>query len=95
MKRLNLALVAALVAGGTAFASGAALAQGAEQYIPLLSYRTGPYAPSGIPAADGLMDYYKLVNAKGGINGVKLLVEECETGYDTARSVECYERMKT
>jgi branched-chain amino acid transport system substrate-binding protein len=30
----------------------------------------------------------------GGINGVKLLFEECETGYDTARSVECYERLK-
>ena len=95
MKRLNLTLVAALVAGSTALASSAAIAQGAEQYIPLLTYRTGPYAPSGIPAADGLMDYYKLVNAKGGINGVKLLTEECETGYDTARSVECYERMKT
>jgi ABC-type branched-subunit amino acid transport system substrate-binding protein len=40
------------------------------------------------------VDYYKLVNARGGINGVKLLFEECETGYDTARSVECYERLK-
>jgi len=31
---------------------------------------------------------------RGGINGVKLSFEECETGYDTARSVECYERLK-
>jgi branched-chain amino acid transport system substrate-binding protein len=37
----------------------------------------------------------KLVNAKGGINGVKIAYEECETGYDTARSVECYERLKS
>ena len=29
-----------------------------------------------------------------GINGVKLKYEECETAYDTARGVECYERMK-
>lgn len=93
MKRLNWIMGAALVAGSAVMASASAQAQ--EQYIPLLTYRTGPYAPSGIPAADGLMDYYKLVNAKGGINGVKLLTEECETGYDTARSVECYERMKT
>ena len=50
---------------------------------------------SGTPAANGLDDYYKLVNARGGINGVKLDFEECETGYDTAKTVECYERMKT
>jgi hypothetical protein len=31
----------------------------------------------------------------GGINGVKLTFEECETGYDTARGVECYERLKS
>jgi branched-chain amino acid transport system substrate-binding protein len=37
----------------------------------------------------------KFVNAKGGINGVKISYEECETGYDTARSVECYERLKS
>jgi branched-chain amino acid transport system substrate-binding protein len=30
----------------------------------------------------------------GGINGVKIIYEECETGYDTARGVECYERLK-
>jgi branched-chain amino acid transport system substrate-binding protein len=35
------------------------------------------------------------VNVKGGINGVKIAYEECETGYDTARSVECYERLKS
>ncbi len=60
----------------------------------MLSYRTGPYAPNGVPWANGYVDYLKLVNAQGGINGVKLAFEECETGYDTARSVECYERLK-
>ncbi|GAA4004689.1 ABC transporter substrate-binding protein [Comamonas faecalis] len=95
MKRLTAFAAATLVAGSALLAAGTAAAQDAQQYIPLLTYRTGPYAPSGIPAADGMMDYYKLVNARGGINGVKLLTEECETGYDTARTVECYERMKT
>ena len=60
----------------------------------MLSYRTGPYAPNGMPWANGYVDYLKLVNARGGINGVKITFEECETGYDTARSVECYERLK-
>jgi branched-chain amino acid transport system substrate-binding protein len=31
---------------------------------------------------------------KGGINGVKITFEECETGYATDKGVECYERLK-
>ena len=27
-----------------------------EQFIPMLVYRTGPYAPSGIPVANGFRD---------------------------------------
>ena len=41
-----------------------------------------------------MCDYLKLVNARGGINGVKVSFEECETGYATDRGVECYERLK-
>ena len=74
--------------------SAPAMAQQKEQYIPILSNRVGSYAPTGTPVANGMVDYYKLVNARGGINGVKLLIEECETTYDTARTVECYERLK-
>jgi branched-chain amino acid transport system substrate-binding protein len=74
--------------------AGSALAQSKEQYFPVLSYRTGPYAPNGAPWANGFVDYLKLVNAQGGINGVTIAFEECETGYDTGRSVECYERLK-
>src|SRR5574344_807045 len=90
MKLKHLALATALVSGFAASAS--ALAQ--EQFVPLLSYRTGQFAPLGIPWADGKLDYLKLVNATGGINGVKIAFEECETAYDTGRGVECYERLK-
>jgi branched-chain amino acid transport system substrate-binding protein len=66
-----------------------------EQFIPNLVYRTGAYAPNGIPFANGIADYYKLVNERdGGINGVKIVFEECDTGYATDRGVECYERLK-
>lgn len=66
-----------------------------EQFIPLLVYRTGPYAPNGIPSANGYIDYLKLLNARdGGINGVRMAWEECETKYDTKLGVECYERLK-
>jgi branched-chain amino acid transport system substrate-binding protein len=35
------------------------------------------------------------VNATGGINGVKIKWEECETEYNASRGVECYERLKS
>ena len=87
--------MAALVVGATSLVSTSALAQAKEQFFPLLSYRTGPYAPNGVPWANGKQDYLKMVNARdGGVNGVKLTYEECETGYATDRGVECYERLK-
>ena len=94
------ALAAAVVAGGLTAAATTTLTSGEvqaadEQFIPLLVYRTGPYAPNGIPAANGALDYYSLVNERdGGINGVKLAFEECEYRYDTKLGVECYERLK-
>jgi branched-chain amino acid transport system substrate-binding protein len=64
-------------------------------YIPLLTYRTGPYAGSGTPIANGMADYLNMLNARdGGIGGVKLVIEECETGYDTKKGLECYESVK-
>jgi len=91
----GLAVAAVLAAGGLA-ASPAALAQAKEQFFPLLVYRTGAYAPNGTPWANGKQDYIKMINARdGGVNGVKLTFEECETGYATDRGVECYERLKT
>jgi branched-chain amino acid transport system substrate-binding protein len=74
--------------------AGSALAQAKEQFFPVLVYRTGAYGPNGAPWANGYVDYLKLVNAQGGMNGVKISFEECEFGYATDRGVECYERLK-
>src|SRR3712207_352547 len=64
-------------------------------YVPLLTYRTGGFASSGIPIADGMHDYLRMLNERdGGIGGVKIAIEECETGYDTKKGVECYESVK-
>lgn len=64
-------------------------------YVPLMTYRTGPFAGSGIPIANGMHDYLAMLNERdGGIGGVKLTIEECETGYDTKKGVECYEQIK-
>lgn len=65
-------------------------------YVPLLTYRTGAFAGSGIPIADGMRDYLTMLNERdGGIGGVKLVLEECETGYDTKKGIECYEAIKS
>ncbi len=95
MKLRKLVLASALAAAGSsALITGTAFAQTKEQFFPVLSGRTGPVAPNATPWANGHNDYMKLVNVRGGINGVKTLVEECETAYATDRGVECYERLK-
>ncbi len=98
MKTRNSILAAAAVVaamGGVLAPSTSAFAQAKEQFFPILSYRTGAYAPNGVPFANGYVDYLKLINARdGGIGGVKITFEECETGYATDRGVECYERLK-
>lgn len=64
-------------------------------YVPLLTYRTGPFAGSGIPIADGMRDYLTMLNERdGGIGGVRIEMDECETGYDTKKGLECYEQVK-
>ncbi len=89
---LSVSLACAALSG--AVVPTAAMAQAKEQFFPVLVYRTGAYAPNGVPFANGYVDYLKLVNARGGINGVKVSFEECETGYATDKGVECYERLK-
>ncbi len=96
MKLSKLMIAATVTVAALSATTGTAWAQAKEQFFPLLSYRTGPYAPNGVPWANGKQDYIKMINARdGGINGVKLTYEECETGYATDRGVECYERLKS
>jgi branched-chain amino acid transport system substrate-binding protein len=89
----QVALAAAALAASCIAAP--ALSQANEQFVPVLVYRSGPYAPNGVPFANGFVDYLSLVNERDkGINGVRIAFEECETGYATDRGVECYERLK-
>lgn len=89
-----IAIAATLAAALGPLATTGAVAQDKVQFFPSLTGRTGPVAPNATPFANGYADYMKLVNIRGGINGVKTLVEECETAYATDRGVECYERLK-
>jgi branched-chain amino acid transport system substrate-binding protein len=69
--------------------------QAADQFVALPSYRVGPYAAGGSAYFGGAIDYFNLVNANGGVNGVKIAWEECETEFNPSRGIECYERLKT
>ena len=52
-KRQLLAAAAGVVVATAAFvASAPAFAQAKEQFFPILSYRTGAYAPNGVPFAN-------------------------------------------
>ena len=79
IRSITLAVAMATAGAGGLLASSAVLAQAKQQFFPVLSGRTGPVAPNATPWANGHNDYMKLVNARGGINGVMTLVEECET----------------
>ena len=83
------------IAVASSIVASSAWAQAAEQFVALPSYRVGPYAAGGSGFYGGIIDYFNLVNANGGVNGVKISWEECETEYNPSRGVECYERLKT
>ncbi len=79
---------------GSMFLSG--IASAAEtMYVPIPSYRVGPYAAGGTGYFGGILDYYNLLNMRdGGVNDIKLIWSECETEYSVERGVECYKRLK-
>ncbi|TWG53950.1 MULTISPECIES: ABC transporter substrate-binding protein [unclassified Aminobacter] len=81
----------------TVFALGLAAPVAAQEALklPNMSYRTGPFAATGTPHMNGQLDYMTMLNERdGGINGVKIAFDECETGYNTEKGVECYEKTK-
>ena len=85
--RIAVAATLGAVMGTTAMAEGL--------YAPNLAYRTGPFAATGIPLMNGQADYMSMLNARdGGIGGVMIDFDECETGYSTEKGVECYEKTK-
>ena len=94
-KKMALGIAAAAMLGG-GLLSGATPSNAEDSiYIPLLTYRTGPFAGGGTPIANGMHDYFTMLNERdGGIGGVKLDIEECETGYNAQKGVECYEGTK-
>ena len=56
----------AVLAASVGMTTPVTTAQAQESiYVPLLTYRTGPFAGSGIPIANGMNDYLNLLNERG------------------------------
>src|SRR5262245_42499149 len=85
-------LVAAMLSG---LVGVTAVPAADAQFLPVLGQREGATKVVGIPLFNGYIAYVTLLNERdGGIHGVPLVWEECETVYDVDRGVECYERLK-
>ena len=89
LRLFALILVSCLVLSGQVTA-----ADEKTQFFPILAYRTGPFAAGGSGFSSGLEDFMELRNLQGGVNSIKYRWEECETAYNTARGIECYDRLK-
>ncbi len=64
-----------------------------SQYFPIASSRVGPYSAMGTGYYGAQIDYLNYINMNGGVNGVMLTWEECETEYNAVKTVECYQRL--
>lgn len=83
-----------MAAAGFLAAPQPAVSADNEIFNPMLVTRTGPFASAASGVSSGQQDYFALVNANGGINGIKIKWEECEFEYKAPRALECYERYR-
>ena len=84
-------IIGAAVAIGTLI-STVSMSFAEELLVPHLTYRVGPFAANGTMGANAITDYFTMLNERdGGIGGLKVNPEECETGYNAQKGVECYE----
>ncbi len=90
-KKMKKLLIGAVLSIGTLLSS-ISLSFADELLVPHYTYRVGPFAANGAIVANGFTDYFLMLNERdGGIGGVKVNPEECETGYKAQKGVECYE----
>jgi len=90
-KKMKKHIIGAAVALGTLI-STVSMSFAEELLVPHLTYRVGPFAANGTMGANAITDYFTMLNERdGGIGGLKVNPEECETGYNAQKGVECYE----
>jgi branched-chain amino acid transport system substrate-binding protein len=85
--------IAAGAATGLALAASA-VAQPKELVIGDQCDRTGPTQIVGTVLCPAMQDYYKLINAEGGIDGWTIRGDEIDNSYKVPQGIEAYERQK-
>lgn len=94
MKKGYLAVMLAAVIGASITPTPSYSQADKEIFYPMMVTRTGPFASAASGVSSGQQDYFALLNAKGGIKGIKIRWEECEFEYKVPRALECYERYR-
>jgi len=88
-----LSIVLTICLGVITFSASSFAKEKSVSYLSLADY-TGPIAGLNVPADMGLEDYIKEINAKGGVDGVKIKFIGIDTRYDVARAVSAYKRYR-
>jgi len=92
---LVLFIIAALMVSAQASCAPAApVAEKSVAYLSLADY-TAAIAGLNVAADMGCEDYFKELNSKGGVDGVKVRFIGVDTRYDAARAVSAYKRYRT
>lgn len=98
MRKISLFLVVlSLLLGAMLVVSGCAPKPPAvEKFVTYLSLHdaTGPVTTADLAMAMGIEDYFKTVNARGGVDGVQLKFIAVDTRYDASRAVSGYMRYR-
>ena len=78
------------------FGIGVLKSGAAEKYVTYLSLAdyTAAIAGLNVPGDMGTEDYFKDLNARGGVDGVKVKFIGVDTRYDVARGVSAYKRYR-
>ena len=92
-RRIRPMIAAAVLAVATAFTLPDHAVAQETQYFPVPSSRVGPFSAMGTGYYGAQIDYMTYVNMNGGVNGVMLTWQECETEYNAVKTVECYQRL--
>jgi branched-chain amino acid transport system substrate-binding protein len=81
-----------MTAAAAAVAAG--VNPGRADSIPVghLADQSGPTSDVGVPYAQGIMDAFAYINAKGGINGAKLAVDTVDYSYQAPRAISQYKK---
>ncbi len=97
MRKTRGALMIAILALGILLFIPLSGSQAQEKYVTYLSLAdyTGAIAGLNVPADMGVEDYFKELNARGGVEGVKVKFIGVDTRYDVARGVSAYKRYRT